>query len=205
MRKKRVKIKEDHLKVIVLEANGTEVAISKSTGLVTYFDVNGKSMFEKGYCLKPNFWRAPTDNDFGADVQKKVEVWKNPEMKLVSFEQLDNNIIKSKFELPSTQSTLCLTYTLNTNGELLVEQELTVDDTAPNMPELLRSGMELQMPEEYENIEYYGKGPGENYVDRQSSYNLGVYHQKVSDQFYPYVRPQETGNKTLIPQHFFIK
>lgn len=189
---------EDHAKYVVLSAGGTSVTISKTTGLVDYLDVDGKPMFEKGYSLKPNFWRAATDNDFGADLPHLFAAWKNPELKLKNFEIMNDGSVKSTIDIPETESTVTLTYTLNDKGELLVEQDLKVNEKAENKPELMRFGMQLQMPKEYGEIEFYGKGPNENYPDRNESSTIGLYRQKVADQYYPYVRPQESGTKTQV-------
>lgn len=189
---------EDHAKYLILSANGMDVTISKTTGLVTYLDMNGKSLFQEGYTLRPDFWRPATDNDFGAGNQIKLAAWHNPKMELKSFKQLSNSSVQSVLYIPSTESTLTLTYTLSDDGQLLVEQDLKVNPNAANKPHLFRYGMEMQMVKEFGFIEYYGKGPNENYSDRNNADNIGLYHQKVEDQYFPYIRPQESGNKTQV-------
>ena len=189
---------EDHAKYLVLSANGMDVTISKTTGLVTYIDVDGKAVLEEGYTLRPDFWRPATDNDFGADIQKKLAAWKYPDMELKSFKQLSNHSAEAVLHIPATESTLTLTYTLGEDGQLLVEQDLKVNPNATQKPHLMRYGMEMQMNKDFETIEFYGKGPNENYSDRNHADNIGLYVQKVKDQYYPYVRPQESGNKTQV-------
>jgi len=189
---------EDHAKYLVLSANGMDVTISKTTGLVTYIDVDGKAVLEEGYTLRPDFWRPATDNDFGADIQKKLAAWKYPDMELKSFKQLSNHSVEAVLYISATESTLTLTYTLGEDGQLLVEQDLKVNPGALQKPHLMRYGMELQMNKDFETIEFYGKGPNENYSDRNNADNIGLYVQKVKDQYYPYVRPQESGNKTQV-------
>ena len=189
---------EDHAKYLVLSANGMDVTISKTTGLVTYIDLNGKPMLQEGYALRPDFWRPATDNDFGANIQKKLAAWHQPEMGLKSFEQLPNGSVVTVLYMEATESTLTLTYTLKEDGEFMVEQDLKVNPNAAQKPHLLRYGMELQMPKEFDAIEFYGKGPNENYSDRNNADNIGIYSQKVKDQYYPYIRPQESGNKTQV-------
>lgn len=189
---------EDHAKYLVLSANGMDVTISKTTGLVTYIDMDGKPLLEEGYTLKPDFWRGATDNDFGANIQTKLSAWHNPEMQLKSFKQLSESSAEAVLYMGATQSTLTLTYTLGEDGQLLVEQDLKVNPNAIEKPNLLRYGMELQLIKEFDTIAFYGKGPNENYSDRNNADNLGVYIQKVSDQYYPYIRPQESGNKTQV-------
>ena len=189
---------EDHAKYLVLSANGIDISISKTTGLVTYIDLNGKPMLQEGYVLKPDFWRPATDNDFGANIQKKLAAWNQPDMELKSFKQRPNGSVVAVLYMEATESTLTLTYTLKENGEFMVEQDLKVNPDAAQKPHLLRYGMELQMPKEFGAIEFYGKGPNENYSDRNDADNIGLYSQKVEDQYYPYIRPQESGNKTQV-------
>ena len=189
---------EDHAKYLVLSANGMDVTISKITGLVTYIDMDGKALLEEGYTLKPDFWRAATDNDFGANLQTKLAAWHNPEMELKSFKQLSNSSVEAVLYIGATESILSLTYSLREDGQLLVEQDLKVNPNATERPNLLRYGVELQMLKEFDTIEFYGKGPYENYSDRNNADNLGIYVQKISNQYYPYIRPQESGNKTQV-------
>ena len=119
-------------------------------------------------------------------------------MGLKSFEQLPNGSVVTVLYMEATESTLTLTYTLKEDGEFMVEQDLKVNPNAAQKPHLLRYGMELQMPKEFDAIEFYGKGPNENYSDRNNADNIGIYSQKVKDQYYPYIRPQESGNKTQV-------
>ena len=158
-------------------------------------------MFEKGYSLKPDFWRAPTDNDYGAGLQNNFAAWKNPQYNLKSFKCTDNGQNKSVeavYDMPGVSATLTMVYTLTPQGELLVDQKLDVNEQAQNKPSMMRFGMQLVMPQEYNTVNFYGKGPGENYIDRNNGDRLGVYTQKVADQYWGYIRPQESGNKTEV-------
>lgn len=188
----------DHAKYLVLSANGVDVTISKATGLVSYLDVDKTPMLVRGFDLTPDFWRACTDNDFGSHMPTLSAAWNKPSMELKNFTRKENGSVVAELYLKETESTLTLTYTLNNNGELTVEQDLKVNPDAENKPNLLRYGMELQMPKEFDRVEFYGKGPNENYADRNNSDRLGIYTQLVKDQYYPYVRPQESGNKTQV-------
>lgn len=188
----------DHAKYLVLSANGVDVAISKTTGLVTYLDVDNKPMLVRDADLKPDFWRACTDNDFGANLPKLWAAWNNPSLELKNFTHREDGSVVAELYIKETESTLTLVYSLGNNGELTVEQDLKVNSDAAEKPGLLRYGMELQMPKEYDKIVFYGKGPNENYADRNSSDMLGVFTQNVADQYYPYIRPQESGNKTQV-------
>lgn len=191
--------KEEQLACLTLSANNTSVTINKQTGLIDYLDVNGKPMFEEGYSLKPDFWRAPTDNDYGASLQKVLGVWRDPEMKLTSLTDTLQGICRTvvaTYNMPTVDANLTLTYTLNTTGQLMVSQQLKVNPQAKAKPVLPRFGMTLVMPQAFDHIHYYGRGPIENYWDRHTSTFLGIYDQSVASQYSPYIRPQESGNKT---------
>lgn len=195
-------VQKDEIKAaLTLTANGTAVTFNKSTGWVDYLDVDGKPMFEKGYSLKPDFWRAPTDNDYGAGLQNRFAAWKNPQYNLKSFKCTDNGENKSVeavYDMPGVESTLTMVYTLTPQGELLVNEKLDVNEEAKNKPSMMRFGMQLVMPKDFSTIDFYGKGPGENYIDRNNGDRLGVYTEKVADQYWGYIRPQESGNKTQV-------
>lgn len=191
--------KEEQLACLTLSANNTSVTINKQTGLIDYLDVNGKPMFEEGYSLKPDFWRAPTDNDYGASIQKVLGAWRDPEMKLTSLTDTLQGICRTvvaTYNMPTVDANLTLTYTLNTTGQLMVSQQLKVNPQAKAKPVLPRFGMTLVMPQAFDHIHYYGRGPIENYWDRHTSTFLGIYDQSVASQYSPYIRPQESGNKT---------
>jgi beta-galactosidase len=108
---------------------------------------------------------------------------------------VDDNSVTAQFDMPDVKGTLTMTYTLTTEGEVIVRQQLTADKEA-KISQLPRYGMQLQMPKQYDEVTYYGRGPVENYCDRNSSEFIGIYNNKVADEYYPYVRPQESGNHT---------
>lgn len=153
--------------------------------------------------MRPNFWRAPNDNDFGANLQVQLKAWKdateNPTLVNWTYNATkDNKIqIKAAYSLPQVFAQLVLNYEINSNGELLVKEELNIDKTKET-PVLPRFGMEIILPKDFNTLSYYGRGPHENYIDRNYSAQVGLYKQTVSEQYYPYIRPQETGNKTDI-------
>ena len=186
--------KEETISYLKLTAAGTTLTIGKWSGLIDYLDVDGKPMLLDRHSILPEFWRAPTDNDYGARFQERFAVWKSPEMKLKEFDVEDNGA-EATFELPAVKATLKLTYTLTAEGEVIIRQQLDADDEAKVAP-MFRYGMQLQMPQAYSSVKYYGRGPVENYCDRHDSEFLGVYEAKVADEYFPYVRPQESGNHT---------
>lgn len=195
--------KEEKVAWVTLSAGNTSVTFNHWNGWIDYLDVDGKPMLEEGYAITPDFWRAPTDNNYGAGTQRKLHAWKNPEMKMKSFKVVENEGKAEKgvevvYDMPSVEATLTMTYTLTPAGELVVNEAMTVNKDAKHKPELMRYGMQLVMPKAYNMLTYYGKGPGENYIDRNNGDRLGVYDAKVADQYWGYVRPQESGNKTEV-------
>lgn len=195
--------KEEKVAWVTLSAGNTSVTFNHWNGWIDYLDVDGKPMLEEGYAITPDFWRAPTDNDYGAGTQRKLHAWKNPEMKMKSFKVVENEGKAEKgvevvYDMPSVEATLTMTYTLTPAGELVVNEAMTVNKDAKHKPELMRYGMQLVMPKAYNMLTYYGKGPGENYIDRNNGDRLGVYDAKVADQYWGYVRPQESGNKAEV-------
>lgn len=187
----------------ILTGGSTSVTFNNRTGWIDYLDVDGQPMMEKGYSLRADFWRAPTDNDYGAGLQNRFAAWKNPEMKLKSLNVSagENKCCKNvtaTYDMPGVEAQLTMTYVLSADGKLAVTEQMTVNKDAKNKPQLMRFGMQMVMPKAYDAITFYGKGPGENYIDRNNGDRLGVYTQKVADQYWGYVRPQESGNKTEV-------
>ena len=166
-------------------------------GLIRKYEIAGKSLLTEGAAVTPNFWRAPTDNDYGASLQKKMAFWKAPELELKSIEPVMDRgvvVVKAKYTLGGSAK-LALTYRINAAGAMVITMDM---DAPEELPNLFRFGLQIPMPADYEQISYYGRGPVENYSDRQGYAGLGVWNQTVTEQYYPYVRPQETGTKTDI-------
>lgn len=187
-------------KYLIINNDMFNIEFDKQNGYLTKYEVNGVNMLKEGAVLKPNFWRAPTDNDFGAKIHQKYIVWKKPEIKLKSFEQHIENkqvCIEAVYEMPDVSSKLSLTYVINNKGAIKVTQKI-VTSKETKISNMFRFGMQMQMPHSFETIEYYGRGPMENYSDRNHYTDLGIYRQSVTEQFYPYIRPQENGTKTDI-------
>ena len=185
---------------VKVSAERMSVTIGKKTGMIDYLDVDGEPMLKFRESMTPEFWRAPTDNDYGASLQKKMRVWKNPQMNLKSFdksESKDSVVLTASFEMPEVKAELMLRYRINAAGEVAVTEKMTTDKEA-KVADLFRYGMQLQMPASFSKLEYYGRGPEENYIDRHSSAFIGKYEANVKDEYYPYVRPQESGNHTDI-------
>ena len=177
---------EETKSYVKMTAGGTTLTIGKQSGMIDYLDIS----------VTPEFWRAPTDNDYGAWMQQRFSQWKSPQMKVTDF-SFNENTVLVHLDMPANQAKLTMTYTLKTDGSVVVRQQMQVDENAKESW-LFRYGMQLQMPKQYNTIKYYGRGPHENYCDRKSSEFIGVYENKVADEYYPYIRPQESGNHTDI-------
>lgn len=193
-------VKDNDVTYLIVKGENFRIEFNKKTGFLCKYDVNGLAMLNEGGVLTPNFWRAPTDNDMGANLQNRYRVWKNPEMKLTSLEnkvEKDQIVVSAAYEMKAVSAKLFLTYVINNSGAVKVTQKMVADSSA-KVANLFRFGMQLQMPKEFEQIAYYGRGPGENYSDRNTATPIGKYCQTVDEQFYPYIRPQETGTKTDI-------
>lgn len=193
-------VKDENINCLEIVGYNFNIQFNKKTGYMDSYYVNGTQMIKQGGMLSPNFWRAPTDNDYGADLQKKYAVWKNPGINLMSlrYKIIQGQIVVwAEYEMKNVQAKLLLTYTINNIGHVKVNQRMITYSNV-KMPDMFRFGMQLVMPKSFEYISYYGRGPIENYSDRKYSADIGLYNQSVTEQFYPYIRPQETGNKTDI-------
>ena len=193
-------VQDNDTHYLIVEGDNSRMEFSRETGFLVKYEVNGQDMLKEGESLTPNFWRAPTDNDFGANLQLKYAVWKRPEMKLKSLNQRVENkqvIVEATYDMPTVSAKLDLTYVINNAGAIKVTQKMTADKNA-KVSNMFRFGMQMPMPKSFEHIEYYGRGPVENYIDRKGNTQLAVYRQTVDEQFYPYIRPQENGTKSDI-------
>ena len=184
--------KEETKSYVKFSKKGTTLTIGKQSGMIDYLDIDGQPMLIDRQSITPEFWRAPTDNDYGARMQQKFSAWKNPQMKVTEFSATGNSAV-TKIDMP--MAILTMTYTLMADGSVIVRQQMEPKGDAKDQW-LFRYGMQLQMPKQYDRVEYYGRGPHENYWDRNSSEFIGRYKNKVADEYFPYVRPQESGNHT---------
>lgn len=174
------------------------IEFNKHNGQISKWIHKGVQLLEDEGKFEANFWRAPTDNDYGANLQNRYGVWRNPRMQLDSMRHSVENgliVVKVYHNLRSVHAKLMTQYTIDPKGSVLYNQKMTVNPDE-KVSELFRFGFRMQMPERFELVEYYGRGPFENYSDRKDASHLGIFQQTVAEQFYPYVRPQETGTRT---------
>lgn len=188
--------KADHY---FITAKDIELTFSKSTGQFSSYIVSGNQMLEKGFY--PNFRRAPTDNDVGCRMFEKCKPWfdatENQLVKTVSAIKLDDYNIQILVELylPDALSTFKSKYIIKGDGSITIDNTLQAD---PNQPYIPRLGMTFQVPTSFNNIQYYGRGPFENYSDRKTASFVGIYSSTVENMYTPYVRPQENGYRTNV-------
>ena len=181
---------------ITLSGRHFSVQFDRKTGFMTQYVADGKNLLAAGGSLKPNFWRAVNDNDMGAGVQRKYAVWRNPAINLVSL-TVNNKLksVRAEYDMPDVKARLVLNYVVRPDGSIDVTEQLTADKSA-DVPPMFRFGMVMQLPYQMDNSEFYGRGPIENYADRKSSQTMGIYRLTADEQFFPYIRPQETGTKS---------
>ena len=201
--KKKMKLAAKKDNVIAVTTPNLTFKLDRTTGLISEYAYNGKSMLGEGGTLKPNFWRAPTDNDMGAGLQKKFKVWKNPQMNLknidVKKDKKANTVtIVTSFDMPEVQGQMDITYLVFANtGAVKVTEDFKATEGA-KVSDMFRFGMLLQMPYTMEKSNYYGRGPIENYSDRKDCMRIAIYNDEADNQYFPYIRPQESGTKSDI-------
>ena len=193
------KKKETEIKVT---NDAVNIAFDKATGLLKEYKVNGVDLLGEGGTLKPNFWRAVTDNDMGAQLQKKFKAWRNPALNLKDINALKVKtgktytvVVTTSYDMPDVKATLDIVYTIAPDGTMRVQQTMNTTKDA-KVSSMFRFGMLMQLPYNMDKSHFYGRGPIENYIDRKYSQNIGIYTQTADEQFFPYIRPQETGTKS---------
>lgn len=203
-----VKVDSDNgtaLKIIKRDENITisndifQLVFNKNEGRLTSYIYKGNELFKEGKGPKLNFWRAVTDNDAGSRMYTRNIAWKKASLfsKVISLNTkiIEKNLVELKvtYELPGVDTQFHTVYKINGNGIVKIENVL---DKTVYKADIPRIGMRMQLPYEYNNMSYFGKGPWENYQDRNVAAFVDLYESNVTDQYYPYVRPQENGYKT---------
>lgn len=166
-------------------------------GFISQITVSGHELLQDNAAIRPNFWRAVTDNDMGANLQKSFAPWHHPQLQLMSLKtrkMKHGALVEACYRLKELHATLQMDYTLNAANELQIRQSLHCDSTKG--PGLFRFGLALPLRPAFETSRYYGRGPVENYPDRKCSQFISLNSQSASAQTYPYTRPQETGTKS---------
>ena len=190
---------EEHVDDIEIIGNDFTIKFSKDNGQLSKYLYKGNDFLKSG--LEPYFWRAPTDNDLGNGMQRRTSIWRNAGRELKIKEvthSIDNNVVNIQVlsNHSSTKTELKTNYYIFGNGSMKVTHDLLSTD--PQNPEIPRFGMRMSLPGDFTYLNWYGRGPHESYWDRKVSAAIGYYSGNVWAQTHPYVRPQETGNKTDI-------
>lgn len=190
---------------IKIKGQNSEIIFSLLNGLIESYQVDGIEFVQQGYHLKPDFWRAPNDNDFGAGLQKTLLNWKratNEGYFLLGYELNQNNPqiaeLTMHYDLPDVYASLTIQYKINGKGEIIVSEQMRADKEQ-KVPMLPKFGMQMVLPQSFNRMEWYGRGPNESYWDRKDAEFVGIYSSTVDQQYHrDYVRPQESGNKSDI-------
>ncbi len=197
-----LKVKDSKRDTLLSVTNdAVNIQFNKVSGFMVRYTVADRQLLGEGGVLRPNFWRALTDNDMGGQFQKDNKVWKNPTLNLVTFhaEKVKKPqpcvVVTAVYDMPDVKAQLTLTYHISGDGRIKVAEQLKTDKDT-KQPDMARFGMVMQLPYEMERSAYYGRGPIENYGDRKLSQRIGIYNQTADEQFYPYIRPQENGLKS---------
>ena len=190
-----LELAEDGGKLIV-RGEGFSVAVDQANGSLASYNVNGTELIRGA--LAPNFWRAYTDNDRGNKHHERCATWRSAgeerKLRALSWEpQADRVTVHAEFTLPTTTESRCsVSYAILSSGAVEVGLQLSPGEGLPEIPEI---GLMLTMDGSFDRLEWYGKGPHESYWDRQHGAKIGRYAGTVAEQFVPYLRPQECGNK----------
>lgn len=192
------KLIKDSGSELVIESGGAEFRFNKINGNFTSWITESRQLLSAGPSV--NFWRAPTDNDFGNKMPERMGIWKKAGntffLRNFTHEQISSGHyeVNSEYWLPEVESYFFIRYLINGEGEIRVDAKLK--PSGAEYPELPRFGMVIIIPGTYNQLEWFGRGPHENYPDRKESAIVGLYSGTVKDQYYPYITPQENGYKT---------
>ena len=187
--------------MFVVEGTGFKINFSKDDATLKSYQVDGKEMLLAGPV--PNFWRAPIDNDFGNGLDIRSRVWRKAgekkTVKSATAKQVGNEVVVNfNFDLNNDKNQVIANYnsiyTVLGNGEVIVNNSFKM--MIDSLPEIIRFGVNLVMPREFDQMSWLGRGPHESYQDRYTSALVGLYSGPVADQYFAYIRPQENGNKT---------
>ncbi len=178
-------------------AGGVTMWFDRRNGQLRDYSAAGHNLMWAG--PEPSFWRAPTDNDWGNGIHRRSNAWRyaaeNRRMVSADLKTFGNDIVvQTVYRLEDVPSLYTVTYTIHPSGTVYIVADWRAD--SDHAPELLRFGMTMKLGASYDNFKWYGRGPWENYSDRNTSSFMGLWSGKVADQYYPYIRPQESGAKT---------
>jgi beta-galactosidase len=185
--------------MFIVKLPAGEISFDRTSGQISSYVMNGKQLLLEG--PRPNFWRAPTENDFGNRMDVRCAMWKTfgKDLVLQSLVPASNDsmvVLVAEYSHPEHNSAYKLAYHCNSAGEILVSVEF--DPSKDGFPAVPRFGMQMVLPEGFNKLEYFGRGPHENYIDRNHSSFVGLYSSTVDEQYVPYITNGENGNKTEV-------
>jgi beta-galactosidase len=208
---KPVIFKNDELAILQTKTSGTKLEVSGADLNLTFnlekgklesYKFKGKELIKSG--PEPDFWRPPTDNDYGYNMDKLLGVWKKAGERMVVTKASINQpspgkvVVTFNYDIPDQAGKkiggYATSYTMFGSADIIVKNQFS--KLSSGIPEIPRMGMQMQLPEEFLNLKWLGRGPHENYADRKTSADIGLYESTVADQYVPYIRPQENGYKT---------
>ena len=173
-----------------------EFEVDAESGLIGKYAVNGVDYLSGDFGIRPNYWRAPNDNDYGNGAPARWQAWKvygkeNKPAEVTDKMVDGNRVVKVVYNLEDLGCSNVVTYTLEPSGALTVEAQMS----EASLKEAPRYGLRWRMPQEFSNVRFYGRGPWENYCDRKDGAMFDIYSCNVADMYVPYVRPQENGHR----------
>ncbi|WP_420400856.1 glycoside hydrolase family 2 TIM barrel-domain containing protein [Flagellimonas sp.] len=185
--------------VFSVENNIAQLNIDAKSGELLSWKYRDQAITQQP--IKPNFWRPPTDNDLGNGMDKWARIWQdatyNSSPKLMSQPKVEKSGevgFKVGYTLPNEEAKVQMEYTLHQDGVLKINYSF--EPKKGELPNIPRLGIYLTIPQDFDEVSWYGNGPEESYWDRKTGVKTGIYSGKIEDQFHRYPRPQETGNKT---------
>jgi len=189
-------------KIFVVNGEGFTVRFDLEKGRMASFSSGDRELLIQG--PEPDFWRAPTDNDYGYGMDVKLGVWKKAGEKAavrkvnITQPEMDRVIVAMEYDIPGSGGEkiggYVSTFTVLGSADVIVKNQFS--KVSEKIPEIPRMGMQMRIPEIYSNLRWFGRGPHENYCDRKTSAFTGLYESSVDDQYVPYIRPQENGYRT---------
>ncbi len=185
---------------VVFKGKDFKAVFNKTSGLLTSYQFKGQEYILNGEGPKPNFWRAPIENDYGYNGPVKMKEWRTVSDTVASpnWFRVNGNVISVEYDYPQAGASWKATYTVFDNGVIKVNNSVRTEERDVEFKWIPRVGMRLKMPVDFVNLSYYGAGPEENYIDRRTSQFIGEYSAKVADMYFPYIRPQENEHRTNV-------
>ncbi len=191
-----IKVKEDS-GALNIKGKAFSAAFDIKRGVLTSYTINGSNILKEG--IKPNFWRAPNDNDFGNKMPVRCKVWRHAGERIsyigFNYKKINKNRVDVAVKMFETVISAKCSILYSFYGDGRVDVSYRFNPEKFDLPEMPRLGVKFRIAKQFDNVTWFGRGPGENYVDRKSAAFVGKYSMKAGEMVFPYIRPQETGNR----------